>query len=124
MDSYLRFQTQLRCEKTGRPLGVFVAAGRVENSPGLPDTTRALLGNVLTWFNQNLVVPALEQRRWRCVFWFRSGSISFVRRIWDLVAILNEEGVYVRKLWTTAPGMIVYSDEYQVGAVPGKRPIR
>lgn len=68
MDTYVRFQTQLRCEQTGRPLGVFVAAGRVENSPGLPDTTHALLGNVLTWFNQNLVVPSLEQRRWRCAF--------------------------------------------------------
>jgi len=79
---------------------------------------RELLGEHLTWFNRNLVVPSLGDRGWRCVFWFRSEATEFIGRMWDLVAILNEEGVSVQKRWTTEPGKIVYGDDYQIGAVP------
>ena len=35
-----------------------------------------------------------------------------------MVAILREEGICVRKLWTTHPGRVVYSDQHQIGAIP------
>ena len=118
MDTYVRFQTQLRCGCTGRPAGLFVAAGRVEDSARLSTSTRELLRDNLAWFNSNLAVPSLEGRDWRCIFWFRSGARELIQRMWDLVAILNEEGVFVRKLWTSEPGQVVYSDQYQIGAIP------
>lgn len=121
MDTYVRFQTQLRCGWTGRPAGLFVAAGRVEDSTRLAPSTRELLRDNLTWFNRNLVVPSLSGRQWRCLFWFRSDAQELIQRMWDLVAILSEEGVYVRKLWTTEPGKVVYSDQHQIGAVPARK---
>jgi len=36
METYIRFQTPLRCAQTGRPLGIFGSAGRVEESHALP----------------------------------------------------------------------------------------
>ncbi len=123
MDAYVRFQTQLRCGNTGRPAGVFATAGRIEDSPHLPDTTRERLQEILRWFNQNLAVPALGEGDWRCIFWFRSDAQPLIHRLWDLVSLLNEEGVHVRKIWTTEPGMIVYSDAHQVGAIPRRRSI-
>ena len=120
MDTYVRFQTQLRCANTGRPAGLFVAAGRLEDSGRLAQRMRELLHEHLTWFNENLAVPSLGDRGWRCVFWFRSDATQLIGRMWDLVAILNEEGVSVKKRWTTDPGMIVYRDDFQIGAVPGR----
>jgi hypothetical protein len=121
MDTYVRFQTQLRCGWTGRPAGLFVAAGRVEDSTRTAASTRELLRDYLAWFNNNLVVPSLEGREWRCLFWFRSEAQEVIQRMWDLVAILEEEDVYVRKVWTTEPGQVVYSDQHQVAAIPTRK---
>ncbi len=115
---YVRFQTQLRGQETDAPLGVFVAAGQVEDLPEVAEYARALLEEYLWWFNRNLTVPCLNNRGSRSVFWFRSNARDFINRVWDLVAVLQEEGVFVQKLWTNSPGMIVYSDEYQIAAIP------
>ncbi len=121
MDAYVRFQSQLRCGNTGRPAGVFATAGRVEDAARTPDSTRERLRDSLAWFNQNLIVPRLGECCWRCVFWFHSDATELIRRIWELVAILEDEGVFTRKIWTTDPGRIYYFDEYQVAAIPHRK---
>ena len=118
METYIRFQTQLRCSDTGRPAGIFVAAGRVEDRTTLPESTRERLREVLAWFNSNLTVPKLDEADWRCLFWFRSDSQPVVSRFWELAYLLEDEGVFVSKLRTRQPGMIVYRDEHQVAAKP------
>ena len=123
MSTYVRFQTQLRCRWTNRPAGVFAAAGHLEDSANIPDGTRELLDQHLKWFNKNLAVPALDDYGWRCLFWFRSDAKELIERIWDLAAILRDEGVFVRKVWTTDPGRVIYRDKHQIGAVPDKKTI-
>jgi hypothetical protein len=121
MDTYIRFQTQLRCRNTGHPADIFVAAGRIEDRTTLPDETRDRLREVLTWFNRNLTVPALDDCDWRCLFWFRSNSQSVISRLWELAYLLEDEGVFVTKVRTRQPGMIVYRDEHQVAAKPRRK---
>ena len=121
MDTYIRFQTQLRCRNTGRPAGIFVAAGRIEDRTTTPELTRDRLREVLTWFNRNLTVPALDDSDWRSLFWFRSNSQSVISRLWELAHLLEDEGVFVTKVRTSQPGMIVYRDEHQVAAVPRRK---
>ena len=118
METYIRFQSSQRCCNTGRPAGIFVAAGRVEDRASLPETTRERLRDVLSWFNRNLTVPKLDDADWRCLFWFRSGSQPVISRLWELVHLLEDEGVFVTKLRTRQPGTIVYRDEHQVAAKP------
>ena len=118
METYIRFQTQLRCCNTGRPAGIFSAAGRVEDRTTLPDVTRDRLQEVLIWFNRNLTVPKLDDSDRRSLFWFRSGSQPIISRLWELAYLLEEEGVFVKKVRTQQPGMIVYRDEHQVAARP------
>lgn len=118
METYIRFQTQLRCSDTGRPAGIFVAAGRVEDRTTLPNATRERLHEVLTWFNRNLTVPKLDKADLRCLFWFRSDSQPVISRLWELAYLLEDEGVFVSKVRTRQPGMIVYRDEHQVAAKP------
>jgi hypothetical protein len=121
MDTYIRFQTQLRCRNTGRPAGIFVAAGRVQDRKTLPAETRERIRDVLVWFNYNLAVPALDDSDWRCQFWFRSNSQAMISRIWELVYLLQDEGIFLAKVRTSQPGMIVYRDEHQVAAVPPRK---
>ena len=121
MDTYIRFQTQLRCGNTGRPAGIFVAAGQVEDRGTLPDTTRDYLQETLSWFNRNLLAPRLRGDEQRGLFWFRCSSQAVIGRLWDLKWLLEDEGVIVSKLRTEQPGMIVYRDEHQVAAVPSRK---
>lgn len=121
MDTYIRFQTQLRCRNTGRPAGIFVAAGRIEDRTALPDETRDRLREVLIWFNRNLTVPSLDDSDWRCLFWFRSNSQPVISRLWELAHLLEDEGVFTTKVRTNQPGMIVYRDEHQVAAKPRRK---
>ena len=121
METYLRFQTQLRCCDTGRPAGIFHAAGSIEDKTNLPDVTRDQLRDVLIWFNKNLTVPTLNDSDRRSLFWFRSEAQPIISRLWELVYLLEEEGVFVTKVRTRQPGMIVYRDEHQVAARPQRK---
>lgn len=123
MDAYIRFQCRLRCRYTGRPIGIFVAAGRVQDRKGVPESTQEMLGDAISWFNQNLRVPALDDDQWRCLFWFRSGSQEIIRRLWELTYLLQDEGIFIQKVRTCDPGRVIYQDEHQVAAVPGRRSI-
>jgi hypothetical protein len=121
MDNYIRFETCTRCPDTGRRLGIFVAAGYVEDRCELPAATAHWLRETLAWFNDNLRVPRLSGKEARGIFWFRAAADEVVSRVWDLVAILDNEGVTVEKHRTTKPGAIVYADRFQIAAIPGKR---
>jgi hypothetical protein len=118
MRTYIRFQTALRCSKTSRPLGIFGAAGRVEDVLDLPDVTRGWLRSTLEWFNENLTFPRLNPGEWRSIFWFRDEAQSVVAHVWELIAILRDEGVSVCMQRTSKPGQIVYEDNFQIAAVP------
>ena len=90
----------------------------------MPPITRDLLRDRLNWFNRNLPVPDLDSSDWRCLFWFRCDAKEAIGRIWELAWLLADEGVFVRKLRTDSPGMIVYRDRHQVAAVPRRRSVR
>ncbi len=117
METYLRFQTPLRCEYTTRPLGIFIAAGRVEASLDNDDALRALIGDLLDWFGEHLHMPDLNYFGWRSLFWFRSDSHTMLAKMWQLVIAIRECGLPVQMQRTSNPGRIVYVDEHQVAAV-------
>jgi hypothetical protein len=117
MDTYVRFETGYHCESNRQPLGVFRAAGRVELRAELHNWTREWLRDALDWFNANLPVPPAKEIDARAIFWFHPHS-DIVREIWQLVAILWEEGVRVLMRRTTVPGRIIYRDKFQIAAIP------
>jgi hypothetical protein len=120
-DAYVRFQTNVRCPLTNRPgAGIFVAAGSIQVSPKVPVANRALLQQMLRWFNRNLKVPRLQEQHWRSIFWFTDRSQEFITRLWTLVTLLEDEGISVRKVWTRQPGQIVYRDFHQIAAIPSR----
>ena len=121
MSTYIRFQTSVHCPHTKRPLGVFRTTGVLEGEGRIEEHFRDTVSETLRWYNDNLAVPRIPCEKRRSVFWFRSDQQEIVDRMWDLVAILVEHQIEVRRLRTTDPGMIVYRDDYQVAAIPSQR---
>lgn len=121
MSTYIRFQTSLHCPHTKRPLGIFRATGVLEDEGRIEEHFRDTVIETLQWYNENLAVPRITDKEHRCVFWFRADQQEIIAQLWDLVAILLEHQVEVRRLLTTDPGMIVYRDDYQVAALPSQR---
>lgn len=121
MRRFIRFQTDLRAPDGRRRLGLFYSTCRLTESRELPNYAAELLEESLQWFNQNLTVPRLASREGRCVFWFRTDARELLEQVWPLVALMNEEGLFVHQRTTSRPGEIVYADDHQITAIPGKR---
>ena len=87
----------------------------------MPEYSDELLQEALDWFNDNLSAPRITWRYGRPIFWFRDDAEECLDKIWNTVAIFNEEGLYIEHRTTLRPGHIVYRDEHQIAAIPGKR---
>ncbi len=117
---YIRFAVTQRDEDSGHPMGVFAAARDLgESSDAHPDVV-ARLHELREWFNDNLPGPGDNRREvvQKSIFWFKSGAGECLRRVWELVSILQENGYIVRDITCSRPGKIVYEDDLQVGAIP------
>ncbi|MCC9607946.1 hypothetical protein LOC68_02475 [Blastopirellula sp. JC732] len=118
METYIRFQTDIRGPGCGRRRGIFISAGHVEDNFDLTPAERSALCESLGWFNENLPVPPSDEFSQQAIFWFRASSQQMMARIWELVWILSDQGAHVRRIRTKRPGEIEYSDEHQVAAIP------
>src|SRR6476659_8441319 len=121
MRHYIRFETNLPLARNRARLGLFRAAGVLEDELNNSDYTQELLRESLDWFNKNLKVPRLSSYRGKCVFWFRTDADKLLERVWELVALLNQEGLYVHQRTTSRPGQITYSDGFQIAAIPERK---
>src|SRR5262249_40608909 len=121
MKPYIRFETDLPLGRNRARLGLFRAAMVLKHRFDLPDYTQELLHESLDWFNQNLKVPHFSSQNGRCIFWFRTDAERLLGQIRPLVALFNEEGLFVHKRTTSRPGMIMYSDRFQIAAIPERR---
>lgn len=121
MRPYIRFETELPLARNRARLGVFRAAGMLEDKIEMPDYTQELLRETLDWFNENLKVPPLSSYRGKSVFWFRTDADELLERVWELVALLKHEGMFVTPRTTSRPGQITYSDRFQIAAIPERK---
>lgn len=118
---YLRFQTKSPDPRSGHPTGILVAAHELRDSGKLGRDEEQWLRDSLSYFNMHLKVPSClkDPKHRRGVSWFRSHS-RMVHRIRDLVAFMENQGIFIDMLHTDDPGIIYYEDGHQV--VAKKRP--
>ncbi|MGH7201596.1 MAG: hypothetical protein ACREJB_13385 [Planctomycetaceae bacterium] len=121
MARFVRFKSSLRDPACPRPLGVFRAAGALQDSDRLDPWADNRIEDICHWFNVHLPVPRLDEEHWRAVFWFRSECRPMISRLWELVAILESNDVFTEIIHTNDPGEICYSDPQQVAAIPYRR---
>ncbi|HEX5433290.1 MAG TPA: hypothetical protein VFY05_03555 [Candidatus Angelobacter sp.] len=75
------------------------------------------------WFSDNLEKPTSFGRDAlrRGISWFKTHSAEHIARIWEMVQILERNGIYVKKIRTDRPGYLVYEDGWQIVAEPFRK---
>lgn len=121
---YLRFVTSEIDPDSGVEAGVFVAAYGLYYSDRLPEYEDERLGDLIAWFRLNLRRPSRFSRSsrgrgpGRAVCWFRPTAREHLARMHEMVAIIEDNGVLIRRIKAPKVGYVVYEDEHQVVAEP------
>ncbi|WP_406698439.1 hypothetical protein V5E97_06170 [Singulisphaera sp. Ch08] len=101
-------------------MGLFSAAGYLQDQGELDPRDRARLDRILSWFSENLFAPPVDEIPSQAIFWYHQDS-PMVRPMWSLANVLKEYNFSVELIKTSFAGLIVYKDEHQVAAIPRGR---
>jgi hypothetical protein len=74
------------------------------------------------WCNSAYPAPPVyrENAHPRAAAWFKSTAASLIERIPGYLAILDAHSIAWEEVRTPDPGTIIYEDEFQVVAIPGR----
>jgi hypothetical protein len=117
---YIRFMVDLKDADSNVGRGIFQAAALAVEWRNINGADAGELGKIQNWFGKNLNRPASFGRdKLRLgICWFKTGATEHIARIWEMVRILERNGIYVKKIITDRPGYVVYEDEWQLVAEP------
>jgi len=121
---YLRFVTIWLDDDSHMPAGIFTAAYLLDGDDELPDYARAMLVEILAWFDRHLVAPHTFSRSPRAygrnigLCWFKDTARQHVERAFELMALLEDNNIFIEVVTADRPGFVVYEDDHQIVAEP------
>jgi hypothetical protein len=117
---FLRFTVSERDSNSQTWKGLFTAAYELRDSGKLSPGEVNQVQEILDWFKKNFPVPGYLglSRSQRAVCWFTAKAGEPLTKMWRLVGFMEERGIVVRLHKTRDPGQRLYSDAYQVVAIP------
>ncbi|MBZ5645259.1 MAG: hypothetical protein LAO19_21070 [Acidobacteriia bacterium] len=120
---YVRFVIGRKDEDSHVEQGIFQAAGQALEWRNITGSDAEQLNEVQAWFSKNLEKPTSFGRDTLRlgICWFKTGSTEHISRIWEMVHILERNGIYVKKIRTDKPGYVIYEDEWQLVAEPFRK---
>lgn len=120
---YIRFVVSQKDEDSHVAQGIFQAAARAVEWGTIKGDDADELAEIRWWFNDNLEKPASFGRGKLSlgICWFKTDATEHIARIFEMVRILERNGISVRKIKTDKPGYIVYEDEWQLVAEPFRK---
>lgn len=100
--------------------GIFRAAAQALEWRTITGADADELNDLRAWFSENLAKPSSFGRdKFRLgICWFKTDAAEHISRIWEMVRVLERNGVYVKKIRTDKPGYVIYEDEWQLVAEP------
>jgi len=115
---YLRFVVGGLGEDARLLTGVITEARQLRDSGLLQRHELDTVNDVFEWFNANIPCPPWSDKKWTAdaVSWFKEDAGVSINKLWLLVDIIKHQDKVVRVIRASDPGMIVYSDKYQVVA--------
>ncbi len=121
--AYIRFVVGHISDSSQVEQGVFQAAALALESKDITGADADELNELRAWFNENLEKPtSFGRNRFHLgICWFKTGSTEHISRIWEMVRILERNGIYVKKIRTEKPGYVTYEDEWQLVAEPFRK---
>jgi hypothetical protein len=120
---YVRFVVADKDEDRNVQQGIFQAAARALEWHTVTDTDADELNELRAWFNENLEKPSSFGRGKLSlgVCWFKTDCVEHISRIYEMVRVLERNGISVKKIKTDKPGYVVYEDESQLVAEPFRK---
>jgi hypothetical protein len=120
---YVRFVIGHKDEDSNVERGIFQAAAQALEWGTVTGTDADDLNELRSWFNANLMKPTSFGRNTLRlgICWFKTNATEHISRIWEMVQILERNGIYVRKIRTDKPGYVIYEDEWQLVAEPFRK---
>ena len=120
---YIRFVVGRKDEDSHVEQGIFQAAARALEWRDISGTDADELNELRAWFSGNLAKPhSFGRDKLRLgICWFKPESTEHISRIWEMVRILERNGIYIKKIRTAKPGYVVYEDEWQLVAEPFRK---
>ena len=103
---YVRFVIGRKDEDSHSEQGVFQAVGLALEWQDITGSDAEELNELRAWFSENLEKPTSFGRdKLRLgICWFKTGATEHISRIWEMVQILERNGIYVKKIRTDKPG--------------------
>jgi hypothetical protein len=120
---YVRFVVGGKDEDSHVEQGIFQAAARALEWHTIAGSDADELNELRAWFSDNLEKPTSFGRGnlSRGICWFRTDAGEHISRMWEMVRILERNGIFVKKIRTNRPGYVVYEDEWQIVAEPFRK---
>jgi len=120
---YIRFVTGQTDENSHVERGIFQAVAQALEWQSITGSDADELEELREWFNENLQKPTSFGRDTLRlgICWFKTDANEHISRIWEMVRILERNGIYVKKIRTSKPGYVLYEDELQLVAEPFRK---
>ena len=120
---YIRFVVGHRDEDSHVEQGIFQAVARALEWETITGSDADELNNLRWWFSENLEKPTSfgRGRLSLGICWFKLAATEHIDRIWRMIRILEQHGIYVKKIKTDKPGYVVYEDDWQLVAEPFRK---
>ena len=120
---YIRFVLGRKDEQSHVEQGIFQAVAHALEWQNITGSDATELNELRAWFSDNLEKPTSFGRdKLRLgICWFKTGSTEYISRIWEIVQILERNGIYVKKIRTDKPGYVIYEDDWQLVAEPFRK---
>lgn len=114
--TYIRFVVGVETESAHVQTGLFTEINALKQGGELMDYEEKMVQDTFDYYNKHLPVPPYDEKKLSkdAVAWFKDSANKFIDKMWDFIAILENNDVHVRILKTDKPGMIVYEDRYQI----------
>jgi hypothetical protein len=124
--TFLRFVIADVHEESHQELGIFHAADKLRESGSLSAEEQAALQESRDWFNVNLEKPTrftsgkppYYRKKQNGISWFKDSATEHIRKIREIVVLLEHHDIRVRMIKSERPGYVLYEDEFQIVAVP------
>ena len=115
---YLRFVVGSDTDDHRHLTGIITEARSLRDEELLHDFEDTWLEKQFNWFNDHVPVPPYTKSDWPsgCAAWFKNNEAAAeaIKRMWEFVNLLRENGKNVRVLKSKKPGFILYEDDVQV----------
>lgn len=120
---FVRFVIDRKDEDSHVAQGIFQAAARALEWQNIKGSDADRLNELRGWFSENLEKPnSFGRNKLRLgICWFKASSTEHISRIYEMVQVLERNGIGVKKIKTDKPGYVVYEDEWQLVAEPFRK---